>query len=546
MSIEATKLREAFIAGTANVLKEKEYINELNVFPVPDGDTGTNISMTLKSAYSQLLSLSIIDISSVCKAISSGSLRGARGNSGVIMSQILRGLTNYIKDLKVVEDKDMLLAFTLARDTAYKAVINPKEGTILTVIDAISKKAKELAESKESFIDKFEILVKVGNETLDKTPEMLPILKEAGVVDSGGMGLMIFMKGVLQYLKGENVDISDIENEGVKHETSISISKETESEIKFGYCTEFIVNRDKDYTEKEIEELKTFLQGIGDSLVVVPMDNFIKVHVHTNHPGEAFEKALSMGFLTSMKIDNMRFEHEEKLIKDASNIAKKEDKQKNIGKIVVSNGEGLDMIFKDLGVDVVMSGGQTMNPSTEDFIDSIQKVNAKNIFIFPNNGNIVMAAKQARDIVTDKNIYVVETKHIVEGINCLIYFEEKDDMDAIMKDFKETISHVKTIETTYAVRDTNIDGIEIKQNNYISIGAKKMLATDTDLDTCIINAYDKIKEEGDTLISLYYGNGIVENKANELKEKLESTFPNLEVACYEGKQPVYYYYISVE
>ena len=554
MSIKGKQLKEAFLAGASLLTAKCDYINELNVFPVPDGDTGTNMSMTLQSAVNQLMSAENDDIETVCKAISGGSLRGARGNSGVIMSQILRGFTNSIKEYKELDDKKLFRAIEKAKETAYKAVIKPKEGTILTVIRGLAEKSSEIMSANASPIEKLEKLVKYGFLVLDKTPELLPILKEAGVVDSGGMGLMTFMQGVLSYAKGEKLDLSEIKSTA-SPSVNINVNIEEDADIKFGYCTEFIINNSKGFPANTEENLKTFLGDIGDSLVVVVDDELIKIHVHTNHPGKAFEKGLEYGFLTSMKVDNLRLEHQEKVIKDAEKKAREQKEKaaaakvenaKNIGFIVVSNGNGLNDIFKDMGVDYIMSGGQTMNPSTEDFLNAISEVNAKNVFIFPNNSNIIMAAKQAKDIVTDKNVYVVETKNILQGINCLIYYSEKEKIDEIVEDFKESISKVKTIETTYAVRNTTIDGIDIKENDYISIGDKGLLSTNANILESITEAYQKISSEDDSVISIYYGDKVTEAEANELKEKIEGINSNVEVSVYEGGQPVYYYYISIE
>lgn len=545
-------IKEAFLAGVSVLTSKKEYINELNVFPVPDGDTGTNMSMTLQSAATSLNSIENDDVESICKAISNGSLRGARGNSGVIMSQILRGFTNYLKDKKDINGEILLDAIEKAKETAYKSVIKPKEGTILTVIRGLSEKSQQIKKENIPFIEKLEIIIKYGDEVLDDTPNLLPILKEAGVVDSGGMGLMTFMHGILSYLKGEDIDTVDFSSNATPN-SNINIQIEQDTDIKFGYCTECIINNSKGFPNDVEEVLKKYLSEIGDSLVLVCDEELIKIHVHTNHPGLVFEKGLEYGFLSSLKVDNLKLEHREKVIKDSQKKAKeqlennkKQEKLKNIGFVVVSNGSGLDNIFKDIGVDYILSGGQTMNPSTEDFINAVNFINAKNIFIFPNNSNIIMAAKQASDLIEDKKVYVVETKNIIQGINSLIYYNEKENINEILEDFKTSIANVKTIETTYAVRDTVIDGIEIKENNYISIGDNGLLSTNEDIDLCIIEAYNKIKSDNDSVISIYYGKDIDEEKANVLKNKLKQINDNAEISTYEGGQPVYYYYISIE
>ena len=549
MSLYGKKLKEAFLAGASLVLANKEYINELNVFPVPDGDTGTNMSMTLQSACDLLTSLKDDEVEDVCKAISQGSLRGARGNSGVIMSQILRGFTNYIKEKEELKDLDIFDALVRAKETAYKAVIKPKEGTILTVIKGLSEKAVEVKNLDKDYIEKLEDIVSFGDSVLESTPELLPVLKEAGVVDSGGKGLMFFMHGVLAYLKGEEIDFSKFKEKNASV-SNISLDVEKDQDIVFGYCTECMINNTKGFKENAVEEIKKYLGNIGDSLVVVDDETLIKIHVHTNHPGKVFEKGLEYGYLTNLKVDNLRLEHQEKLIKDASKIAKeqkkKQERQKDIGFITVSNGDGLDKIFKDIGFDYIMTGGQTMNPSTDDFVKAIDNVNAKNIFIFPNNSNIIMAAKQAKEIIENKNIYVVETKNIIQAINCMIYYEEKETKEELLEEFNETISKVRCIETTYAVRDTEIDGIKINQNDYISMGDKSMLSSKKDIKESVLCAYEKIKNDEDTVVSIYFGKDIKENEANELKDIFIEKYNNLEVSCFYGGQPVYYYYISIE
>ena len=553
MSI-GSKIKEAFLAGAANLYKHKDYINELNVFPVPDGDTGTNMYMTLKSACDALNSAESDSVEDICKAISSGSLRGARGNSGVIMSQILRGFTSYIKEAKSIDTKLLLSATMKAKETAYKAVIKPKEGTILTVMNALAEKSKEMLKSNIDDIEKLERVVAYGDEILAKTPDMLPILKEAGVVDSGGQGLMYFSHGVLAYLKGEEIDL--LESEVGTKTYNINLKIEEDQDIKFGYCTECIINTSTKFKENAVPEIIEYLDGIGDSLVVVGDDEYIKIHVHTNHPGKVFEKGLEYGFLTSLKVDNLRLEHQEKVIKDAEKKAQDFAKQKSepkanvklkdIGFVAVSNGEGITALFKDLGVDKIISGGQTMNPSTEDFINAINEVNAKKVFVFPNNSNIIMAAKQAESIIKDKEVYVIATKNVVQGINSMIYFTEEKEVQDIIDKFTESISKVKTLETTYSIRDTVIDDIKIKENDYITLGDKGLLYTNKDIVKSILGAYEKIKDDKDSIVTIYYGMDVSEEDANKVKEELEKKYKNLEVGVYQGGQPVYYYYMSVE
>ena len=550
----ASNLKGAFLAGASLLYKNRDYVNELNVFPVPDGDTGTNMSMTLKSACEAVNAASDDSIEEVCKAIASGSLRGARGNSGVIMSQILRGFTNHLKDEKEIDTELLLEAIQKAKDTAYKAVVKPKEGTILTVIRALAEKAEEVSGGSVSGIEKLEKVVEYGDEMLQKTPDMLPILKEAGVVDSGGQGLMYFAHGVLSFLKGEEVEIAF--DEKSSKSTNINLKVVEDQDIKFGYCTECIINTATSFKTNATEEIIKYLEGIGDSLVVVGDEQYIKIHVHTNHPGRVFEKGLEYGFLTNLKVDNLKLEHQEKVIKDAEKKAKQfaeqhEEKKapvklKEIGFVAVSNGEGITTFFSDLGCDKVITGGQTMNPSTEDFLNAIAEVHAKKVFVFPNNSNIIMAAKQAKDIVKDKEVYVIETKNVLQGINCMIYFTEKEKVEDMIEQFKESIKNVKTIQTTYSIRNTVIDGIDIKENDYISLGDKGLLYTNADIVNSIFGAYEKIKEDKDSVVSIYFGDSVTEKDANKIKEEFEKRYSNLEVNVYEGNQPVYYYYISVE
>lgn len=550
------RIKAAFLAGASNLYKHKDYVNELNVFPVPDGDTGTNMYMTLKSACEAVNAVETDNIHDICKAIASGSLRGARGNSGVIMSQILRGFTNAIKDEKEVTVEIILKALMKAKETAYKAVVKPKEGTILTVINALAEKSMEMLDSGLSDIEKFEKVIEYGDEVLQKTPDMLPILKEAGVVDSGGQGLMYFAHGVLSYIKGEDIDVAFDNTSAAKH-TNINLSVEQDQDIKFGYCTECIINTSTKFKDNAVEEIIAYLEDIGDSLVVVGDDEYIKIHVHTNHPGKVFEKGLEYGFLTNLKVDNLRLEHQEKVIKDAEKKAKEFAKNKNsekkppqklkeVGFIAVSSGNGLTSLFKDLGVDEVIQGGQTMNPSTEDFLNAIDRVNANKVFIFPNNSNIIMAAKQAEAIVKDKEVHVISTKNILQGINSLIYYTGETKVEDIIKSFNDSISKVKTLQTTYSIRDTVIDNIDIKENDYITLGDKGLLYTNGDVVKSIFGAYEKIKEDKDAVISIYYGSDVTLDDANKIKDEFSKKYPNLDVALYEGGQPVYYYYISVE
>ena len=547
---DGAKIRGAFLAGASNLYKNKDYVNELNVFPVPDGDTGTNMSMTLKSACEAVNAVESDNIADICKAISSGSLRGARGNSGVIMSQILRGFTNHIKESKSIDIKLLLEAITRSKETAYKAVVKPKEGTILTVVNALAEKAMEMINSNLPDIEKLEKVVEYGDEVLEKTPDMLPILKEAGVVDSGGQGLMYFAHGVLAYLKGENIEIAF---DGSNKKSNINLNIEKDQDIKFGYCTECIINKSTKFKSNATNEIISYLETIGDSLVVVGDEEYIKIHVHTNHPGRVFEKGLEYGFLTDLKVDNLKLEHQEKVIKDAEKKAKEfankkkpQVKLKEIGFVTVSSGDGLSDLFNDLGVDKIISGGQTMNPSTEDFINAISEVNAKKVFVFPNNSNIILAAKQAKEIIKNKEVYVVETKNVLQGINCLIYFTESKNVDDMLSGFKDSISNMKTLQITYSIRDTVIDGINIKENDYITLGDKGILYTNLDIVKSIFGAYEKIKDKNDSIVSIYYGADVSENEANKIKDEFKKVYSNLDVNIYKGGQPVYYYYISIE
>ena len=547
---DGAKIRGAFLAGASNLYKNKDYVNELNVFPVPDGDTGTNMSMTLKSACEAVNAVESDNIADICKAISSGSLRGARGNSGVIMSQILRGFTNHIKESKSIDINLLLEAITRSKETAYKAVVKPKEGTILTVVNALAEKAMEMINSNLPDIEKLEKVVEYGDEVLEKTPDMLPILKEAGVVDSGGQGLMYFAHGVLAYLKGENIEIAF---DGSNKKSNINLNLEKDQDIKFGYCTECIINTSTKFKSNATNEIISYLETIGDSLVVVGDEEYIKIHVHTNHPGRVFEKGLEYGFLTDLKVDNLKLEHQEKVIKDAEKKAKEfankkkpQVKLKEIGFVTVSSGDGLSDLFNDLGVDKIISGGQTMNPSTEDFINAISEVNAKKVFVFPNNSNIILAAKQAKEIIKNKEVYVVETKNVLQGINCLIYFTESKNVDDMLSGFKDSISNMKTLQITYSIRDTVIDGINIKENDYITLGDKGILYTNLDIVKSIFGAYEKIKDKNDSIVSIYYGADVSENEANKIKDEFKKVYSNLDVNVYKGGQPVYYYYISIE
>ncbi len=556
--IDALMLKKAFIAGAKSLEAKKEWINELNVFPVPDGDTGTNMTMTIMSAAKEVAGVEEVNFENICKAISSGSLRGARGNSGVILSQLLRGFTRVVKSEEIVDVKILADALVKATETAYKAVMKPKEGTILTVAKGISDKAVEIVEQVDDILEFVNILVEHGDYVLSTTPDILPVLKQAGVVDSGGQGLMQILKGVRACLAGEELDLSIEPIATVKIDKgSIDLEHIDTADIKFGYCTEFIIKLEKEVDEEEEDKLKDFLESIGDSIVCVADDEVIKIHVHTNDPGLALQKALTYGQLSKIKIDNMREEHEERLIKDSLKIAEiqakerkekheKQTEQKDVGFIAVLVGEGLKDIFEGIGVDYIIEGGQTMNPSTEDILDAISKVNAKTIYILPNNKNIILAANQAANIEEDKKILVIPSKTIPQGISAVInYIPEKSDEENLT-DMIAEMDKIKTLSVTYAVRDTNIDGFEIANGDIMGIGDVGMLAVGKSKEDTTVEALEKLIDENSELVTIYYGEDISEEEANILVDKIESKFEGIELDLQYGGQAVYYYIISVE
>ncbi len=555
--IDALMMKKCFLAGAKALEARKDYINELNVFPVPDGDTGTNMTMTIMAAVREINKITDVTVDNLCKAMSSGSLRGARGNSGVILSQIFRGFTKELKGLEYLEVTDLGNSIQHAADTAYKAVMKPKEGTILTVIKAGAEKAVELLMEGESndMVSFAEEVVAYMEDTLKRTPDMLPVLKQAGVVDSGGEGLMTFVRGALAALQGKEVDL-DISGVDVKASPAITTgSSEDAADIKFGYCTEFIImlERDQDKVEKE---LKAYLQDIGDCVVVVADDEIVKVHVHTNHPGLAFEKALTYGSLTSMKIDNMREEHQEKLIRDAETVAKQQAEEdqkeeepkehKADGFVVVSAGDGLSDIFKDLGADEVIEGGQTMNPSTEDILQAVEKVPADTVYILPNNGNIILAAEQARDLTEDKKVVVIPSTNIPQGIAAMINFMPGQPVEENTQQMTEEMGNVKSGQVTYAVRDTQMDGKEIKQGDYMGIADKKIVAVEKGLSEVTVELVEGMIDEESELISLYYGADVTEKDAEAVADLILKDHDDLEVEVQYGGQPVYSYFVSVE
>ena len=548
-TINAELCAKMFLAGAKNLEANKEWINELNVFPVPDGDTGTNMTLTIMSAAKEVAGLGTVNMETLAKAISSGSLRGARGNSGVILSQLLRGFTKGIRDTSEIDVITITEAFQKAVATAYKAVMKPKEGTILTVAKGFADKATELALTEN--VEMEELLatsLKYAEEVLAKTPEMLPVLKEAGVVDSGGQGLIQVLKGAFDAYLGKEVDYT-IEKPESTGEPAQADTR-TEADIKFGYCTEFIIMTKKPMQQAEELKFKAFLESIGDSIVVVADEEIVKVHVHTNDPGVAITRALTYGELSRMKIDNMREEHREKLIKDAEKQAAAQAKpvmpHKEVGFISVSIGDGIGEIFKGLGVDYLIEGGQTMNPSTEDMLNAIAEVNADTIFIFPNNKNIILAANQAQALTEDKKIVVIPTKTVPQGIAAIISFDPTASAEENEENMKEALSVVKTGQITYAVRDTHIDDKEIKEGNIMGIGDDSILAVGEDIAEITKETIDLMTDEETELISVYYGEDISEEDANALGTELQEKYPDCEVEVYAGGQPIYYYVVSVE
>lgn len=549
-TIDAEVLKKLFLAGAANLEAKKEWINDLNVFPVPDGDTGTNMTLTIMSAAKEVNSLAAPTMQTLSKAISGGSLRGARGNSGVILSQLLRGFTKVVRDYDELDSIIISTAFQKAVETAYKAVMKPKEGTILTVARGMADKILDLSTEIDDLEELLDKVIKYGDEVLEHTPDLLPVLKQAGVVDSGGQGLMQIMKGAYDALMGKEIDYEAVASQGGPSGSSeVSAQGLEEKEIKFGYCTEFIVMLEKPYDAAKEAEFKAYLESIGDSIVLVSDDEIVKVHVHTNHPGLAFEKGLTFGSLTRMKVDNMREEHQERVIANAEKVAeqaKKDEPKKKYGFISVSAGEGLSEIFKSLGVDYIIEGGQTMNPSTEDMLNAIDKVNAENVFIFPNNSNIILAANQAQSIVEDKNIIVIPTKTIPQGISALIAYSEEASPEENAEAMTEEIANIKSGSVTYAVRDTEIDDKTIKQGDIMGIGDKTILSVGQNIQDVTKDMIEQLAGDDAELISIYYGSDVTEEDANALAKAVEAVYPDVDVEVNYGGQPIYYYILSVE
>ncbi len=553
-TIDAGLCAKMFLAGAKNLEAKKEWINELNVFPVPDGDTGTNMTMTIMSAAKEVAALEDMNMENLARAISSGSLRGARGNSGVILSQLLRGFTKGIKHYEKVDTLLLAGAMQKAVETAYKAVIKPKEGTILTVAKGAAEKAAELAQTDVEMKEFLKEVIDHADYVLSQTPEMLPVLKEAGVVDSGGQGLVQVLKGAYDAFLGKKIDY---EIEGASSRPVVSgITPQTQAEIKFGYCTEFIIMLEKAYTEETEHEFKAFLQSIGDSPVVVSDDDIVKVHVHTNDPGKAISRALTYGSLSRIKVDNMREEHQEKLIKDAQKLAKeqaeKEAKEaalaprKDVAFLSVSIGEGIGEIFRGLGVDYIIEGGQTMNPSTEDMLQAIEKANADTVFILPNNKNIILAANQAAALTKDKQVCVIPTKTIPQGITAVINYNSELSVEENEKGMLSEIGKVKTGQVTYAVRDTCIDDKEIKEGDYMGIGDHAILSVGKELDQVAREMTDQMVDDETGLITIYYGEDVDPDAAEKLEQAFRQAYPECDVEVYSGGQPIYYYVISAE
>lgn len=572
--IDARQLRDAFLLGATRLNQNKEYINELNVFPVPDGDTGTNMTMTILSAARAVADVPEITLDNVLKAMARGSLRGARGNSGVILSQLIRGFTKEIQENEHLDTVVLAAGFRRAVDTAYKAVMKPKEGTILTVAKAMADKIEEQAVYTEDIETLLAAVVEEGDATLLRTPEMLPVLKEAGVVDSGGQGLMTMIHGALDGLRGEMYDPKFLELSGVFQEGAGEMSggevprrgEISTSEIKFGYCTEFMVHGDHSFTEEEVGQLREWLSGVGDSIVCFSDEEMIKVHVHTNHPGNAFEKGLSLGYLSRMKVDNMRLEHHEVLIKDASRIAgmqreeaeaeKRKQKKseeisvpkehKEFGFVSVCAGEGLKKIFEGLGVDTVISGGQTMNPSTEDILKAVEALDADHIYILPNNRNIILAANQAKALLEKRDIHVIPTSTIPQGVTAMISFNPDRSAAENAKAMEEMLSSVFSAEVTYAVRDTTIEGKEIRKGDVMCLSDRGLLAVEKDSAAAVEKGLSEMLTENSEIVTLYYGEDVKAEEAEALTKALQEKFPKQEFELQYGGQPVYYYMISVE
>lgn len=555
--IDAEMLERMFISGAYNLEANKEWINELNVFPVPDGDTGTNMTLTILSAVSEVKALGNAAMPELSKAISHGSLRGARGNSGVILSQLLRGFSKTIQDHERIDQKLLAAAMERAVETAYKAVMRPKEGTILTVAKGVARKAVHIAKDNITLDEFMTRIIEEGEKVLAATPDMLPVLKEAGVVDSGGQGLIVVLKGAYAAYAGKPVEAPKTAQDAAVKPAAKTDVKRPEGDIKFGYCTEFIVNLANPVSDKEVDRFKDFLESMGDSIVCVPDDDFIKIHVHTNDPGKVLQKGLSYGELSRIKIDNMREEHREMLELEKSGQAENSEKAgeaakeqpaeaKKYGFITVAAGEGFDQLFNDMEVDIVINGGQTMNPSTEDFINAINKINAECIFIYPNNKNIIMAANQARDLTEDKTVIVIPTKTVTQGITAMINFASEYSPEENADIMNECIKAVQTSQITYSIRDTHVDDFDIKSGDIMAVGDRSILAVGSDINEVALSSVRTIMSDEAELISIYYGEGYTKEQAEELGNAIEEEYPDCSVEVQFGGQPVYYCIISVE
>ena len=549
-TIDANMLKKMFLSGAQRLDSKKEWINELNVFPVPDGDTGTNMTMTIMSAAREVQAIETPTMENLAKAISQGALRGARGNSGVILSQLFRGFSKEIKEVEIIDAQILASALERAAETAYKAVMKPKEGTILTVAKGMSTKAMEVFEETDDLAEGIAKILEYGDYVLSQTPEMLPVLKQAGVVDSGGQGLMEVLKGAYEGFLGKEVDLAADIKPAVK--VSVPDSDIDTADIKFGYCTEVIVMLEKPYTQETEHEFKSFLSSIGDSIVCVNDEDIVKVHVHTNDPGLAIQKGLSYGSLTSMKIDNMREEHHEKVIKDAERKAAEQKAaeaaapRKEVGFIAVSIGEGMNEIFKGLGVDYIIEGGQTMNPSTEDIMNAVDKVNADTIYVLPNNKNIILAAEQAKSLVEDKNLMVIPSKTVPQGITAVVNYIDGETAEANAEHMIQEMERVKSGQVTYAVRDTVIDDKTIAEGDIMGIGDTGILSVSKDIESATEALIDALVDEDSELISIYYGEDIAGEDAEAFAARVEEKYPDVDVEVQNGGQPIYYYVLSVE
>lgn len=537
--IEGKMLRDMFVSGANNLQNHKELVDKLNVFPVPDGDTGTNMSLTISYAMKELAKVENDSITEIGKSLSKGSLMGARGNSGVILSQIIRGFSKSIEGKEQISTEDLAKAFKNGSDTAYKAVIKPIEGTILTVVRESGEYAIKAAKKEKDLLKFLEMVIDEANKSLERTPELLKNLKEAGVVDSGGKGLVLIYEGMYEVLKGNPIKAKDLNDSNVSEVKQAGTSINTE-DIKFCYCTEFILESNS-ISDTEIRDI---MLKYGDSLAVVGDEGIIKVHVHTNDPGLVLQDALKHGQLVTIKIENMKLQHENTLVGDTDEIAQSVE-EKEYGFIATSMGEGLAKIFKDFGVDYIIEGGQTMNPSTEDFMKAIDSINAKNIFIFPNNSNIIMAANQAKEL-SDKNIIVIPTKNTPQGFTALVNFNADASVEENEQALMESLTMVKSGQVTFAVRDTVMNDVEVKEGNIIGIAESKLMDAGDSVDEITTSLVEKLVDEDSAIITLFYGEDVTEEDANNLRDELEEKFEDLDIELYYGGQPLYYYLISVE